>query len=259
MTHRPLDGKIALVTGAGRGIGRAIATRLAEDGADVVILDLRLDSLTDSVAAVEAAGGRALPLARDVASAEDWQMAIASVLEQWGRLDILVNNAGIGGPVSPFLDYPEEAYDQVMAVNTRGVFLGIKYAGRALRDGGGGAIVNIASVSGLSGSRGILAYTASKHAVIGLTKVAAVELAQYKIRVNAVCPAPTATEMMFNLERTVSPGNPDAVRQRFHASIPLARYGEPAEIAATVAFLAGPDSSFITGAALTVDGGMLAG
>ena len=133
----------------------------------------------------------------------------------------------------------------------------MKYAGRVMK-ARGGAIINIASVSGLSSSRFILPYTASKHAVIGMTKAAALELAPHGIRVNAVCPAPTATEMMFNLERTQSPNNPLAVRQRFTESIPLCRYAEPAEIAAVVAFLTSGESSFMTGAAVTVDGGMLA-
>jgi NAD(P)-dependent dehydrogenase (short-subunit alcohol dehydrogenase family) len=133
----------------------------------------------------------------------------------------------------------------------------MKYAAQAMHISGG-AIVNIASVSGLSGSRNIIAYIASKHAVIGMTKNAALELATHRIRVNAVCPAPTATDMVRRLEQTLAPDNPQAVRQRLQEGIPLQRYGEPHEIAAAVAFLAGPQASFITGTALTVDGGMLA-
>jgi 3alpha(or 20beta)-hydroxysteroid dehydrogenase len=252
-----LTGSAALVTGAAQGIGRAIAARLAADGADVALLDLQGADLELAAADVERVGRRALRLAGDVSVAEDWQQAVAAIIEAFGKLDILVNNAGIAGTVSPLFDYPDDVFDLVMAVNVRGVYLGMKYAGQAMR-GTGGAIVNIASVSGLSGSRNIMAYTASKHAVVGMTKNAALELAPHGIRVNAVCPAPTATDMVRRLEDTLAPDNPLAVRQRLQESIPLQRYGEPHEIAAAVAFLAGPQASFITGAALTVDGGMLA-
>ena len=254
---RPLAGQVALVTGAARGIGLAITARLAADGADVVAFDLPGVLLDDSQAAVVAAGARFMPFAGDVVHSADSKQAIAAAQETFGRLDILVNNAGIAGPISPLIEYPEEQFDRVMAVNTRSAFLGMKHAAQAMQ-ARGGSIINIASVSGLSGSRFILAYTASKHAVIGMTKVAALELASYKIRVNAVCPAPTATEMMFNLERTQSPDDTNAVRQRFTDGIPLGRYGQPSEIAAAVAFLASDEASFMTGSAMTVDGGMLA-
>ncbi len=249
----PLTDRTALITGAAAGIGRAIAVRLATDGAQIVALDLPGVTLDATAAAVAAVGGSLLAIAGDVTRAEDWQRALAQI----ARLDILVNNAGISGAVCGLFDYPEEMFDRVMAVNARGTFLGLKYGGAAMR-AHGGAIINIASVSGLSGSRNIAPYTASKHAVVGLTKVAALEFAAHKIRVNAVCPSPTATEMMATLERTLAPSNPEAVRERFHASIPLGRYGEPTEIAALVAFLASDEAQFITGAALNIDGGMLA-
>jgi NAD(P)-dependent dehydrogenase (short-subunit alcohol dehydrogenase family) len=254
---RPLEGRAAIVTGAARGIGLAIAERLAADGADISALDLPGASLDACRAAVERHGVRCATIGGDVTVESDWEQAVAAAQQAFGRLDILVNNAGIAGPTKALLDYPLAEFDRVMAVNTRSIFIGMQHAGRAMREHGG-SIVNIASVSGLSGSRSIMGYTASKHAVIGMTKVAALEYAQYRIRVNAVCPAPTATDMIFTLERTLAPDNPEAVRQRFAESIPLGRYGQPAEIAAAVAFLAGDQASFITGAALTVDGGMLA-
>jgi NAD(P)-dependent dehydrogenase (short-subunit alcohol dehydrogenase family) len=253
----PLKCQVALVTGAARGIGLAIATRLARDGADLVAFDLPSAVFEECQVAVQAAGSRCVSITGDVVQRADWQRAVTAAQETFGRLDILVNNAGIAGVVSSIIEYPEEQFDRVMAVNTRSVFLGMKYAASAMREHGG-TIINIASVSGLSGSRFILPYTASKHAVIGMTKAAALEFAHYGIRVNAICPAPTATEMMFNLERTQSPDNPEAVRQRFAASIPLGRYGQPSEIAAVAAFLASTEASFMTGAAVTVDGGMLA-
>lgn len=252
---KPLENKVALVTGAARGIGRAIAERLAADGARVAVMDLQLDTLADTLAAILAHGKPGLALAGDVSSADDWQCVLPQVCAAFGGLDILVNNAGIAGNIGSLLDYPDDVYERVMAVNARSVFLGTKYAGREMK-AKGGCIIHVASVSGLSGSKFILPYTASKHAVIGMTKAAALELAQFGIRVNAVCPAPVATEMVFNLER--SSGNPQATRERFFQSIPLGRYGEPAEIAAAVAFLASSESSFMTGHALVVDGGMLA-
>lgn len=252
-----LTGKVAIVTGAARGIGRAIALRLAADGARIVALDLPGAPLAELIAAIEALGGAARAITGDVTIGADWEHVMRRASDEYGGVDILVNNAGIAGPIKPIVEYPEDVFDRVMAVNARSVFLGLKYAAKAM-NARGGAIINIASVSGLSGSRFILAYTASKHAVIGMTKVAALELAPQGIRVNAVCPAPTATNMTLDLERTLSPADPAAARLRLAAGIPLGRYGEPDEIAAVVAFLAGPNASFMTGAAVTVDGGMLA-
>ena len=254
---QPLHGKAAIVSGAARGIGLAIATQLAADGADVLALDLPGSALADCVAAVQAHGRRCIPYEGSVALSADWERAVALAQSSFGKLDILVNNAGIAGAISSIGEYPEAVFDQVMAVNVRGVFLGIKHGAKAMLPRGG-AIVNIASISGLSGSRFTMAYTASKHAVIGMTKVAALEYARQGIRVNAVCPAPTATEMVYGLERAIAPDDPESFRERFSASIPFGRYGEPAEIAAVVAFLAGPQASFMTGAAVSVDGGMLA-
>jgi NAD(P)-dependent dehydrogenase (short-subunit alcohol dehydrogenase family) len=173
-----------------------------------------------------------------------------------GRLDILVNNAGIGGFIGPLVDYPVESFDRVMAVNARGVFLGMKHSAPAMEDGG--SIVNISSISGIGGGANTLAYTASKHAVIGMTKLAAIEFAPRRIRVNAVCPAPTATEMMFGLAREKSPDDQEGFRRSFEQTIPLGRYGEADEVAAAIAFLASEQASFSTGAVLTVDGGMRA-
>ncbi len=239
-------GRTAVVTGAARGIGLACVVQFLAEGADVVAFDLP-DS---DFAALAAAGAR--HVAGDVRDATDWARLVASC----ARLDVLVNNAGVGGFVGPLLDYPDADFDHVMAVNARGTFLGMKAAATAMRAAGtAGAIVNIASVSGLGGGRGVIGYSASKHAVVGMTKVAAAELAAFGIRVNAVCPAPTATEMMFDLERRSDPG---VVRERFAEMIPLGRYGTPQEIAATVAFLASDEAAFVTGAALPVDGGILA-
>jgi NAD(P)-dependent dehydrogenase (short-subunit alcohol dehydrogenase family) len=250
----PFDGQVAIVTGAARGIGLAVVERLARDGADIVAIDLADAPLDECRAAIEALGRRCVVSTGDVSQPDTWERAVAAAMAELGRIDVLVNNAGISGTIRPLLDYPVDAFDRVMAVNARSVFLGMKLVAPAMKEQGG-AIVNISSISGLGGGRNIIAYTASKHAVIGMTKSAAMELAAHGIRVNAVCPSPTATDMVFTLERKHGADDLDAFRRGFVQGVPLGRYAEPHEIAAAVAFLASREASFMTGAAVPVDGG----
>lgn len=255
--HKPLAGKVALISGAARGIGLAAVSRLAADGADIVAFDLPGTSLQDAVNAAEASGRRAVTFEGDVTVADDWKHVVRLALQSFERIDILFNNAGIAGQLRGMLEYPDDDFDRVMAVNVRGVFLGTKYVGLAMKKSGG-VIINNSSIMGFNGGRRICAYTASKHAVLGLTKTAANELARYRIRVNAVCPSPVATDMTADAERILSPEDPKAARAALTAGTPLGRYCEPAEVAAVVAFLASEDASYINGAALPVDGGTLA-
>ncbi len=252
-----LLGRVAIITGAARGIGFATVHALTQVGANIVAFDLPQSSIDEAKRVAEENGSQFLACQGDVASAVDWRRVVKEALDKFGKIDILVNNAGISGAIGSMLDYPDDVFDKVMAVNARGVFLGMKYVGQVMKSTGG-AIVNISSVSGIGGGRYVIAYTASKHAVVGMTKLAASELAQFKIRVNALCPAPTATEMMFELERSQSPANPEAVRLGMASMIPLGRYGEPEEIANAVLFLASDAASFITGAAIPIDGGLKA-
>jgi NAD(P)-dependent dehydrogenase (short-subunit alcohol dehydrogenase family) len=253
--ERRFEGKVAVITGAAGGIGRAACLRFAAEGAKVVAVDLAGSDLAGVAAAVKDAGGQLIEAPADVTQSKQVEAYVERAVSNFGRIDAFFNNAGIEGWVGPSTEYPEEMFDRVMAVNVKGVWLGMKYVVPVMRKQGGGAIVNTASVAGLSGTPTIIAYGASKHAVIGLTKSAALEFGADKIRVNAVCPSPIETRMMRSLERGINPDHPEAVHDMMAANIPLQRYGEPEEVAALVAFLCSDDAKFISGGQYTIDGG----
>jgi NAD(P)-dependent dehydrogenase (short-subunit alcohol dehydrogenase family) len=256
MSARRFTDRVALVTGAARGIGLATVGRLAAEGARIVALDLPGAPLQDAADRAASHGVEVLTVEGDVADAAAWSSVASQVQAGFGRLDVLVNNAGISGPIGPFEQLSPEAFDRVMAVNARGVLLGMQACLPLLR-AARGAIVNVSSISGIGGGRNTMAYTASKHAVVGMTKLAAMELAP-DVRVNAVCPAPTDTDMMGALARQYRPEDTEAFRRDFAKGIPLLRYGEPDEVAAAIAFLASDDAAFMTGVAMPVDGGVRA-
>ena len=252
-------GKVVIITGAAGGIGRAACRRFAQEGAQVVAVDLANSDLDGAVGVALAEGVDAFAVAGDVTVEADVAGYIAAATQRFGGVDILFNNAGIEGRVTPLTELDEADFNRVMAVNVKGVWFGLKHAGPAIAARGGGSIVNTSSVAGLGGTPGIIAYGASKHAVIGMTKTAAIELAPLGVRVNAVCPAPIETAMMRALEKGMNPDDPQAAHAAITARIPLGRYGEADDVAALVAFLCSDDASFLTGSIYPVDGGMKAG
>ncbi len=243
-----LDGKKALVTGSARGIGQAIAVKLAEAGADVAVCDLNRDWLAETEKAVTAQGRKALALATDVSKADSVQATVDEALKAFGGLDILVNNAGITRD-GFLVRMTEEDWDQVIAVNLKGTFLFTKAVSRGMIKQKSGVIVNLASIIGLIGNACQCNYAASKAGVIALTKSAARELASRNIRVNAVAPGFIETKMTAAL--------PKAVQEKMLAAIPLARFGSPDDVANVVLFLAGPASAYMTGQVLSISGGMV--
>lgn len=252
MTGR-LQGRVAIVTGGASGMGRATAMRFLEEGASVVVADLNESTGKETIEHAAAAGHEeAVRFVRtDVASEDDVEAAIRLGVDEFGRLDVVFNNAGIGGAFGPITETSVEDWDYSLAVLLRSVFLGIKHGARAMRQQGGGSIINTASVAGLSGGAGPHAYSAAKAAVINLTRSAANELAPDRIRVNAICPGGILTPLVHR-------GNPDAVRARLDGLQPLPRAGEGGDIAGAALFLATDDSAFVTGEALVVDGGLTA-
>ena len=258
MSPRPiLGGRVAIVTGAARGIGLAAVKRLAEDGADIVAFDLPGSPLPDAVKVAESAGRNVLAYEGDVSQADAWHRMIEAANAEFGRIDILFNNAGISGALAGPLDYPDDEFDRILAINVKGVFLGMKYVGNVMKETGGN-IVNTSSISGFGGGGKIIGYNASKHAVNGMTKTAAVHFAPFGIRVNAVCPSPTDTDMVDELANTVAPDDPAAFKKQFVSRNPLGRICRPEEVAAVVSFLVSDDASYINGALVPVDGGLLA-
>jgi len=249
------SGKVALVTGGGNGIGRAACIAFAKQGAKVVAVDRDGAAAEATAGIIRQSGGDAVAVTADVTKSADVKAYVKAAIDKYGRVDCFFNNAGIEGKVSPIVDYDEAVFDAVLGVNVKGVFLGLKHVLPEMIRQGGGAIVNTASVAGLVGTPGMPAYVASKHAVIGLTKTAAGEVARQGIRVNAVCPGPVDTRMIHSLEAQLSPGDPASVNQRYQASLPTGRYSTPEEIASMVLFLCSDLASNTTGGQFVVDGG----
>jgi NAD(P)-dependent dehydrogenase (short-subunit alcohol dehydrogenase family) len=252
-SNQDLAGKIALITGGSSGIGRDTAILFARHGAKVVITGRRAEEGNETAKLARGAGGEALFLQGDVSKTADVKMFVEKTVEKFGRLDVAFNNAGIEGNWMPIVEMPEEIFDQVSAINVKGVWLCLKYEMAQMLKQGGGAIVNMSSVAGLMGNAGSSAYVASKHAVIGLSRTAALEGAAHGIRVNTICPAVIVTAMA---QRAF--GDLDA-NKRLLAMHPIGRFGQPRDIAEAVLWMSSDKSSFMTGHEVVLDGGMLAG
>ena len=248
-----LDGRVAIVTAGGAGIGAATVRRLAAEGAAVVVADISGTRAGAVAESVTASGGRAVPIKMDAADSAAVERTIALALDRFGRLDIMVNNAGVA-ELAPLHEVSLESWNRVIAVTLTGTFLGMKHCIPLMRRQGRGVIVNTASISGTAGDYGLSSYNAAKAGVINLTKSAAIENAKYGIRVNCVCPGAINTRAPEILGRDLA----DEVRRRQAEAHPVGRLGEPEEIANAIAFLASDEASFITGIAITADGGLTA-
>jgi 2-keto-3-deoxy-L-fuconate dehydrogenase len=254
-----LDNKVAIVTGAGSGIGREIALLYAAQGAKVVVADVNMDAAGSVTAEITQNGGTANEQQMNVANEQDVQAAIAATVDRYGRLDILVNNAGISS-VGNLLETSADEFDRVMSVNLKGVFLGSKYAVAQMvaQQPGGGVLVNIASVAGMIAVDRRAAYGTSKGGVIALTRSIAIDFVSQGIRANAICPGTVHTPFVEGYLERNFPDQKDEVRKQLHARQPIGRMGQPKEIAFAALYLASEEAAFVTGSALVIDGGWTA-
>ena len=249
-----LNGKVAIITGAASGMGRATAIRFAGEGAKIVIADLNKEGGESAARDCRENGSDAVFQKTDVSGEADMKGAVERALKEFGRLDIIYNNAGLGGATGPIEQITVENWDKTLAILLRGVFLGIKHAVAPMRKAGGGSIISTASIAGIQGYAGIHAYSAAKAAVINLTRSAATELAKDKIRVNCICPGGINTPLIYSN----IPGGADTTAQFLSKMQPMPREGRPDDIANMALFLASDESEWITGTAMVVDGGYTA-
>ncbi len=248
-----LKGKVAIITGGAQGIGKATAKLFLDHGAKVMLVDIAVNELKTAVQAFNTSN--VAYCVADVSKTKDVQHYVSETLSNFGNIDIFFNNAGIEGNVFPITDYPEDIFDQIVAVNIKGVWLGCQYVIPKMT--AGGSVIITSSVAGLKGFKGLGAYVASKHAEVGIMRTAALEFADRHIRVNSVHPGPVHTRMMRSIENDLSSENPMEAQKGFEAIIPFERYAEPKEIGELVLFLASDESKYITGTTQVIDGGMI--
>ena len=252
-----LKGKTAVITGGAGGIGLETAKIFLNEGAEgILLVDLNEDQLKDAAKSLES--DRVHYFAADVSRSDDVKAYTDKAIKEMGKVDVLFLNAGIEGVVKPLTDYPEEMYDKVLAVNVKGVWLGLKHAFPHMKENGGGSVIITSSVAGMQGTPNVMAYATSKHAINGSMKVGALEGAEHNIRVNTIHPSPVDNRMMRSLEEGFAPGGAEEAKKGFEQMIPLQRYANNREIANLALFLASDESSFVTGATYAIDGGMTA-
>jgi len=257
MMEKRIEGKVAVITGGAGGIGLETAKNFLEEGAEgVLLVDLDESQLKEAAKALESDNVKYFRA--DVSKSDDVKAYTEKATQEFGRIDVLFLNAGIEGVVKPLTEYPEDTYDKVIAVNVKGVWLGLKHAFPHMIENGGGSVIITSSVAGLQGTPNVMAYVTSKHAIIGSMKVAALEGAEHNIRVNSIHPSPVDNRMMRSLEEGFAPGEAKEAKKGFEQMIPLKRYAENSDIASLVTFLASDESSFITGSTYSIDGGMTA-
>jgi NAD(P)-dependent dehydrogenase (short-subunit alcohol dehydrogenase family) len=251
---KKLEKKVAIITGGAGSLGKTTAKLFLDEGAKVLLVDISESELEEIVS--ELGHENVAYCVADVSKAVDVEHYVHEAVKLFGKIDIFFNNAGIEGVVKPIIEYPEEVFDKVIAINVKGIWLGNKYVLPNMNEGG--SIILSSSVAGLLGFANLSAYVTSKHAVLGIMRATAIEAASLKIRVNSIHPSPVNNRMMRSIEEGASAGHGEEVKKQFKASIPLKRYAEPIEIAQLVLFLACDDSQFITGTTQVIDGGMCA-
>jgi NAD(P)-dependent dehydrogenase (short-subunit alcohol dehydrogenase family) len=251
-----VQGKSVILTGGAGEIAREVARQFLDGGAHVLLVDINKPALQEAVLAL--GGERVDYCVADVTSEEDTQAYVSKALDDFGRVDVLLANAGVEGIVAPVSEYPADAFRRLMDINVIGTFLGIKHVFPAMAVSGGGSIVITSSIMGVSGAPGLSAYSTSKHAVIGLMRSVSKEGGPVNIRVNTVNPAPIEGRMIESLEQGTMPESPEVMREKIIESIPMGRYGVPADVANLMLFLASEESRFLTGGVYMVDGGITA-
>ncbi len=248
-----LDKKVAIITGGSGSIGFTTAKKLASEGAKIMLVDIDEDSLKEKVKEAKELNYDISYAVADVTNPEEVKGYVKAAIDKYGQIDLFFNNAGIEGVVKPISEYPIDEFDKVLNVNVKGVFLGMKYVIPKIEDGG--SIVITSSVAGFTGTEGMVGYNTSKHAIIGIMRVAAKELGDRKIRVNTVHPGVVDSRMMRSLEEGMNPGHGDQVKAKFEKMIPLGRYAKPEDVSNMVTFLFSDESSYVHGSEFVVDGG----
>ncbi|MFC4557640.1 SDR family NAD(P)-dependent oxidoreductase [Virgibacillus kekensis] len=252
-----LEGKTAIITGGAGGIGKKTAEIFLKEGANVSLVDMKQDALDEVKSELEQ-HGNVLTVEADVTNEADVKNYVKMTKDEFGSIDVFFNNAGIEGTVAPIAEQELDDFQKVMSVNAKGIFLGLKHVIPVMTEQKSGSIINTSSVAGLMGFPGLAPYVTSKHAVIGLTKTAALEVADSNVRVNSIHPSPVDTRMMRSLEKGFNPEDSAQAKEEQEQGIPMGRYAESEDISNLVLFLASDDSSFISGAQYRIDGGMAA-